>query len=503
MVSTVTAPTSNLDGSLLRGIAWTGATKWLAQVVTWTGTLVLARLLSPADYGLVGMAYLFLGLMAILTEFGLAAVVVTHQDLTLRELGEINGLAAGLGALGAVTAWAAAYPIGLFFDDARLPLILVGLSAAFMLATLRTVPEALLRRDLRFRALGTLEALQAVLSTIVIILAALAGLAHWALVLGPVVAQAVATLITARLRPCGFRVPTRRLLRLFRFSRDVLVERLSWYAYENSDFLVAGRRLGPAALGAYSLAWTIASVPVSRVAGLVARVTPSFFSRLQNDPPALRRLLVNTTEGLALVTLPSSLGLAVVADDLVPLFLGPKWNAVTAPLRLLAVCATLRCVATLFPQVLVALRDTRFLMLTGLAMALLLPPSFLVASAWGATGIAAVWLCVYPLLVVPLAWRTFRLTGLRPGEYVAALWPAVQGSAPMLLAVLLTKYLTPPSLPTWIRLAMQIGTGLVVFGLVGILPNRERFRALIRLFRGASPAAALPPTDTVEHQPPS
>src|SRR5207249_9080683 len=111
------------------------------------------------------------------------------------------------------------------------------------------------------------------------------------------------------------------------------IARLCWYASANADFLMAGRILGKAALGLYNVGWTLASVPVDKVATLVGQVTPAFFSAVQTDRAAIRRYLLGITEGIALITFPISLGLALVARDFVLVVLGSKWQASIAPLQ--------------------------------------------------------------------------------------------------------------------------------------------------------------------------
>src|SRR5262249_55249376 len=157
------------------------------------------------------------------------------------------------------------------------------------------------------------------------------------------------------------------------------------------DFFVAGRVLGEVPLGNYTIAWTISSAPVEKVANLVTGVTPAFFSALQNDKAELRRYLLRLTEGLAYLTVPVSVGMALVADYFVPTVLGPRWVGVVNPLRLLGLFVALRSVATLLPRVLNAIGDTGFVMWTTIASALVMPFAFYVGSRWGATGIAGAW----------------------------------------------------------------------------------------------------------------
>src|SRR5207302_11184522 len=113
------------------------------------------------------------------------------------------------------------------------------------------------------------------------------------------------------------------------------------------------------ALGAYSIGWTLSSIPVDRVTALVASVTPPVFSAVQHDRVALQRYLRNLTEGLALITFPAAVGIALVADEFVTAVLGEQWHAAIAPLRLLALSAALRSISPLLPQIIVSTGHTR------------------------------------------------------------------------------------------------------------------------------------------------
>ena len=488
---TGTGPDRSVDRALVRGIAWTGSMKWATQFITWAGMIVLARLLTPEDYGLVGMATIYLGFITIITEFGLGASIITIRTLSPHQVSQLNTVALLLGLLGAAVTAASAIPLGAFFRAPELPWVAVALSSTFIIASFKIVPTALLQKALRFRALALIDAGFAVLFTAANIGFALLGYRYWALVLGGIVANVAAALVLNLYAPHGYAWPRRRDLgAAMRFSNDVLIGRIAWYFYSNADFATAGRMLGKGLLGAYTFAWTIASMPVEKVTSLVTRVTPAVFARLQDDLPALRRMICNVTEGLALLTLPASLGIAVVADDLVTVALGPGWEAAIAPLRLLALYASLRSVVTILPQALMALHDTRWLKWHGIATTLALPAGFIIGARWGAVGIAMGWITVYPLTVIPLYWRTFRKTGLGAGEYFRAVWPALRGSLVMAGAVVLVNQGITGVVSRPVSLFVQVAAGVLVFGLVGFLPARERITGLFRILRSQPAAAA-------------
>ena len=174
----------NLDNALVRGVAWTAAVKWLTQLVTWGMTVVVARLLAPSDYGLVGMAAIYINLFTLFSEFGIGAAVVTMQDLTADQVSQLNTLSLLLGILGSIISAAAAIPLGKFFHAPNLPLVVIVLSCGFIFSGIRTVPYSLLQKELRFKLLAAIEGLQGLVQALFTLTLALLGFGIGPSVLG-------------------------------------------------------------------------------------------------------------------------------------------------------------------------------------------------------------------------------------------------------------------------------------------------------------------------------
>lgn len=480
-----------LDRSLLRGVAWTAATKWAAQALSWAAWLVVARLLSPEDYGLVGMAAIYLGLITLLSEFGLGTAVLVARELSAEQMRQLNGLAVLLGVGGLLASCAMAIPLGRFFSAPNLPLVVVAMSTTFVITAFKTVPLALLQRELRFKALALIDLSQALILAVGMIAFAVAGFRYWTLVCGAVLSALISTAAVLRLRPSPLAWPRRTSLEhVMTLSSHVVISRLCWYASTRADFLVAGRLLGAAALGFYSVAWTLASIPVDRVATLVGQVTPAFFSAVQRDPRAIRRYLLRLTEGIALITFPVSLGFALVARDFVLVVLGSRWEAAVAPLQLLAAYAALRSITPLLPQVLMTIRDSAFEMWRMVAAAVLMPASFyFAAQRWGTVGVAMVWVLVDPFLTFVLYRRLFSKIQLFPTAYLRALWPALSGTALMATVVLGVGAWSASEWTAVVRLGAQVGAGAASYGLACLVLHRERFKAFAELVTAARAGA--------------
>lgn len=428
---------SELDRSLVHSVAWTGAVKWSVQLFTWVSTFVVARLLMAEDYGLLAMAGVFVGFVTLVSEFGLSMTIVTMRDLGRVQLSQLNGLALLVGAAAMALAWASATPLAGFFDEPRLAPVVTVLSVTFLITSLKIVPSAVLQRELQFKTLALIEGFQGIVQAATTILLAWSGLRYWALVGGILAGNTTGVILVLLYRRHAFRWPRwRSLSHSLTFTRHQLSSNLAWYAYSSSDMLIAGKLLGPAGVGLYSFAHLLARSLPEKVTSLVVRVTPAFFSAVQDDVPALRRYVLRLTESLALITFPALVGLALVAEDLLAL-IGPQWTGAVNPLRILAIFAAYDSVLQLLSRALTATRETRFLMRNSIAMAVLMPCGFIVGSAWGPTGIAAAWLVIHPMARIPLMLRACNKLDMTLPRYFASYWPAVSGCLPMAGVVLL------------------------------------------------------------------
>ena len=479
---------ASLDRSFAHGIAWQGSVKWIVQIVTWATTIFVARILSPEDYGLLAMGAVLLAFIALLSESGIGATIVTVRDITGEQTAQINGGAVLLGIASFIAASLAAYPVGWFYHSAALPPVIIAMSFTLIISAFRVVPGALLQRDLRFRRLAILDAVQGLLQALTTVGFAILGFRYWSLVISALFGAVVGSTATVISRPYRLKFPRWRTLRpVLPFTRNVLVARLFWYAYQNSDFIVAGKRLGSQALGAYSYAWTLASMPIDKITALVGSVTPPIFAAVQDDIPALRRYFLTVTEGVAVFSFPLSVGLALVARDLVPVVFGERWLFMIAPLQLLAAYSTIRTITPTVSQVLAVTGDTRFLMyLTGLG-AFILPTAFYIGSRWGTVGIAAAWAIAHPLAVYfPLNTRAFRRLELPIKDYLRSLWPAVSGCLTMVTAITLVR-VSASMVPGAIRLGLEVLVGAIAYLACLTLFHRRRVHSFLTIWRHPAP----------------
>ncbi len=472
----IASPTQELDRSLLHGIAWTGGVKTAVQVLSWLSTLVVARLLSPSDYGIAGMAMVYVGLVQLVNEFGLSAAVVQRRDLTEDQIARLGGLSVLLGASLCTLSIFASSLVASFFGQPAVRAVVIVLSTTFLTSAFQVLPRSLLTRELRFRELATLEGAEAISSTGVTLVFAVLGMGYWSLVVGGVAGRLVSTVLALGMHRhrLAWPFPLTTIIDSVRFGSHLAVASLAWYVFRSADMTVVGRQMGELALGAYTLAWTLASLPVDRMSSLVARATPAIFARVQEDPSALRRYVITLTEALAFITIPAAIGLALVTNDFVVVVLGGNWRPAIAPLRLLALATVYRSSVPILNQVLVATGQSRRNMQGTIGIAVILPPLFILGSRWGLSGVAWVWLAVYPLASYFLYVRhALAVASLTTRAYLTALWPALSAALVMAAAVLLVHQALAGLLPP-IRLAIEVCVGAVAYvGVVYTLHGRR------------------------------
>jgi len=293
-------------------------------------------------------------------------------------------------------------------------------------------------------------------------------------VVAALLSSVLGTLFTLAVRRHRIARPTSSLHAAIRLSGHVVMTRLSWYLYANSDFAVAGRVLGQTALGNYTLAWTLTNLPIEKITALATSVSPAYLSAVQKDLAALRRYLLAPTAVIAFIAFPVLVGMSMTARDAIAVVLGHKWDAAVPPLQILAAYACVRSIAPLLPPVLVVTGESAFLMWNTIAYAVVMPTSFYIGSWWGLNGIAFAWVLAYPIVTVPMYMRLFRTIELPAREYMSTLAPAAVATTAM-AGVLFGINLTGAAhLAPALRLTADVICGAAVYAAVLWTCFRER-----------------------------
>lgn len=477
---------AKLDKAMVGGLAWSAASRWISQIFRWAATIATARLLLPTDYGIVGMAAVLIGFLQNIAEFGFGSAIVQQRHLSRDKVREIGGAGLIISFGLFLVAWAVTPLVVRFYDEPALRLVVPVMSLKFIFDAFASPARSTLQRDLRFRELSIIEGIESLVMAGVTV--GLAWLTHsyWCFVASNLASGIVFGILAHRASPHPPKFP-RSIAEIrpqLTFGRDIVLARLAWYTYSNADFAVVGRMLSKAALGAYSLAWNIASVPAEKFSTLVLRVAPSVLSAAREQPGEMRRYYLMLVRGVALISVPIAVGLALVVQPLVMGVLGAKWVDAIAPMRLLCLFFAVRSIASLGPVVMVSRGEPHVDRNFSFVFALILPALFVVGTRWGLTGVAAMWLTAYPIIFGLLQQRwVLRTLEIPARTFVAETWPAFSSALLMCVPVILIDRALPESAPALVRLALMGTSGAVTYVGALRLLHRAAFDGAVSLVR--------------------
>ncbi|OYV00921.1 MAG: hypothetical protein CFE45_07080 [Burkholderiales bacterium PBB5] len=457
----------DLRRNVVRALGTSSVISVLTKVLSLAATLVLARLLSPADFGLVAIATTVTGVVGFFNEIGLGSAIVQRPQVAEDEINGCFGIAMLASSALCLITLALSWPMAGYYRMPALQPVLMALSFSLYFGAFNTVPLALLRKSLRFQPVLWCSALAVVVQACVSIPLAAAGARHWAIVTGFLVGQTAAT--GCYWWASGWRPRWPMNLRqgrvLMGYGLNITYTRVLWHVYMNADKLIIGKLLGPHAVGIYDVGKSLANLPTSQISGVATNIASPVYARLQDDLLRLREAMLHLVRGVSYLTFPLLMGMAVLADDLIMTLMGPAWRDAVWPLRALCLSEAVASIANLQTQLLISSGNVKRLIRYNSVCALVLPAALALA-AWqaGLNGVALAWAVVYPVLYTWLLREVLRVTDLRLIDWLRALGGPARATAVMVLVLLA---LQPVLAGQWFpaaRLAVGAVVGALVYG---------------------------------------
>jgi O-antigen/teichoic acid export membrane protein len=488
-----------LRGQVFSGLAW----KVLSQVVGQGGRLVvavlLARLLAPRDFGLAGMCLVFSSLVLVFSDLALGAALVQREKLGDHDRATAFWTSVAAGVVFTLVGLAAAGPLAAFYDEPDVKPLLMVLSSTFLISSIATTHEALLVRELQFRAVELRVMVGLLAGAAAGVITALQGGGPWAIIAQQVTTALVTTILVVK------RSPWRPTLRFSRaslrdmggFSGFVLGHRLLYYVHRNADNLLIGRFVGAAGLGIYALAYNVMLIPFSRIAGPIQQVLFPAFSRMQDQPERIAALWIRATRLVGAISIPALCGLVVVAPDFVPVVFGDRWNDSVPLIQILAWVGLLQSLQTLNTEILQARDRTSTIFRFSIVFFVAHLVAFVVGLHWGVVGVAAAYAISSTLVEPVFTWLTARAVGISPLRLVQSFWGVVQAAVVMGAVVyVLRSVLVDAGASEFVRLVLCVLAGILVYVPLCAWRQPEVLDELRRLrrgrIRGVATAAAAP-----------
>lgn len=456
----------SLGSRILSGIAWKASSQVTLQLARIVVALVLARLLTPHEWGLAAMVLVFAGFVVVFTDSALGTALIQRREISEDDRSTVFFVGTGVGVLLAVTGIACSGLLASFYGEPDVQPLFIAVSIGFLVSTLGSTQMALLVRDMEFKRLELRQIAATLVGACVGIGLAVGGYGAWAIVgqlLGEAVTSTVLLWLLTPWRPQR-RFATASLRRLGGFAGNVFAENVLWQAGRTITGVLIGRVLGAAALGTYTLATTVILMPFVRIAAPLQQVFFPAFSRMSDDRERMADVWIRATRLVGALSVPALVGLVIVAPDFVDVVLGPRWESATEVIRILAVVGIVQSVQTLHGEVLLALGRagtlTRFTLFWFVGSV----GAVAIGTQWGIVGVATAY-AIATILIEPVrAYLTTRALGIPLRRFVVSLSGIVQATALMAAALLVTgAALDAAGAPAVVRLILLIALGGVVY----------------------------------------
>lgn len=477
-------PEKSMRRRVLDGVAWLTAVKVFGQVISWTITVYVIRILSPNDYGLMAMAGVYLGFVILFNEVGLGAAIIQRKDLSQDDLSNICWAVLSINlALYALSYFSAPF-VAAFYNEPRVADVIRVAALAFIVRGLGLISNNMLAREMAFNRQSQAALIGNASGAVATLWLAVEGFGVWSLVYGSLVTEILTNLLLFLFHPWkpDFAFSFSRTKGLIHFGYQVAVARLFWYLSSNMDLLIAGKILGKTQLGYYAIAVQLALLPLDKMVSTISQVAFPAFSKVQDNPDLLRRYYLKIVNVVAFASFPVCWGIFLVAESAVPLFLSSKWLPAVLPLKILSVVTSFRAVHILNAPLETAVGRPGVTIRNFVIITSALALSFFVGSSYGLEGLAYSWL-VFPVVFLITTSITLRLIGLSLATYFKELRHPFFGTGFMVLVVMLTQktLLLDGNLVT--QFAGSTALGVASYLLYYVLFNRDMFAEAKRMLR--------------------
>jgi O-antigen/teichoic acid export membrane protein len=384
--------------------------------------MILARLLNPEDFGLVGMVTAFTGLLLLFRDFGLSSAAVQRTTLTEEQSSTLFWINLLLGALLWLVTLAMAPAIAAFYHEPQLFGVTAVSSVGFLFNAAGVQHSVLLQRQMRFTALAVIGVISLTVSIAIALYGAIAGYRYWALVSMTVTSPLITTIgvwLTTGWVP-GMPRKGVGIRSMMHFGGSLTLINLLVYAGYNTEKVIIGRLWGADAIGLYGRAYQLVNIPIDNLNSAVGGVAFSALSKLKNDPILFKSYFLKGFSLVLGLTLPITFACALFANDVVLVVLGPKWNDAATILRLLAPTIAIFAIINPLGWLIFSIGLVARGLKAAPVLAAVMIASYVIALPYGPKGVAFAYSTVLTLWLVPHIWWCVHGTAISVRDILVA-----------------------------------------------------------------------------------
>jgi len=453
----------NLKQKTIHGVMWSGISQAGKQISQFVITAILARLLSPKDFGLLGMATVFTGFAAIFGELGISSALIQKQDIDEAHLSSAFWLNIMVGVSLTTIFILMAPLIARFYNKPELRMILMIMSVNFILSSFTIIQQTVLTKEMNFKALTIRDIVGIILSGVVGISFAYKGYGVWSLVYQLLSFTFINSILLWKLskwRP-KFIFSKQSIVDIFHFSVNLTGFNIVNYFARNTDQLLIGKFLGAQALGFYSLAYRLMLYPLQNISAVIGKVMFPAFSKVQNNLEKVRNAYKKMVKAISLVTFPMMASLFIIVPEFVNAVFGPKWEPIIILVRIFCICGAVQSVGTTVGNILLSQgrADLQFKM--QIFSTPIVVASIIIGMKWGIVGVAIFYTFQSLIWVHISFYITNRIINLKYHEFYLKLINSYLIGFIILAILFFLKYLI--TLPVYYKIAALILIGTVVY----------------------------------------
>ena len=422
---------------------WLTIFKIISQTFSWISTLIIARILSPEDYGLMEMATIFTGYVGLFSELGLGAAIVQKKDISEEEISSLFWFLVVIGFIFGFICLILSYPTALIFHEKRVLKITQATGILYIIGSFIIVPSNLIARRLKFKIIGFIDALSVTLCCIAMIIIAKLGGGVWTLIGGHIIRQFLRCVFYfsfSKWKP-RLHFNLKEIKPYIKFGINIAGARTFFYVYTKSDRFFGGRVLGSEGLGYYCLSLQLSSIPLDKIVALINTISFPVFSKYQEEKVFFNLFYLKLNKFISFIMFPMYLGGIFIADELIPVVLGKKWAPIIFPFKILCISKLLTAITAHNPVCNNAQGRPHWNLYYSLVNFILLPVSFFIASKYGLNGLIIPWITVFPVLRLGYIWITIKKLDISVKAYIVSFKKPVLTVVILLVFLTMTKFL--------------------------------------------------------------
>jgi O-antigen/teichoic acid export membrane protein len=403
----------DLGRKSLRAGGVTMASQGALFIINLVRSIILARLLTPEDFGLIGMVTVVVGFAAMFKDSGLSMATIQRFEITEAQVSSLFWCNVALSLVLGVLICASAPLVSQFYGKPELTLITITLAGSFVFSGLQIQHLALLRRHMQFSAIAVINVVSTVFALLVAVVMAWYGYRYWALVASAWTQSIISLVLTCffcNWRPGKFQRNT-GIGSMLKFGGHITGFNFVNFFARNLDNILIGRFLGADSLGIYQRAYTLMMQPLQNLNGPIAAVLTPSLSRLQNEPERYRASFCKAVSLLLFISIPIAAFFVVMSREIILLVLGEQWDAAVRPFMFLSICMVVQPLGNITGVLYITQGRAKEMMQWGVISSLLIATSFAVGLFWGIDGVALCYALTSALVVLPLLFRFVGKTG--------------------------------------------------------------------------------------------